>query len=379
MSEATATGYSQPYTSLHRVNHGDWRARLSSLIARHCQQKARDASRTTSRRTQEKAYENVMRLFGWLRVELGFKGLSNPMSLDARHFEALAVHIKEKRERGDFGAAQAAGYATYSRHLARWIGKPELVTVFGKALGRQVCKRQLIAQTDKSWQAAGVDPEQIILAVAQHERWVAMVLCAQHAFGLRKMEAMMLKPLRDILLAKVVGGDKGEWLLVHVHIQDGSKGGRPRLIPVSDPVGLRAAQFLREEIEWMGDREHLPPPSSTLKQNCKTYERTVRRFGITKNALGVTGHGLRTAYACNQLESAGITPTVRGGDGQHQDPVQQQVAYKMVTEAMGHGRVSVIGAYAGCITPQSAARREKALQRATQAAQANQPTQGVRP
>ena len=152
------------------------------------------------------------------------------------------------------------------------------------------------------------------------------------------------------------------------------------MVEVTDTKGLEAAKVLRDEIEWLRDRDHLPPPWRTLRQNCYTYERTMAKFGLTKSRLGVTGHGLRAAYACNKLEVAGITPTVRGGDGQHPDSVQQQVAYKMVTEAMGHGRVSVVGAYAGSITPQSAARQQKAMQRAAEAkarAQALQTPEGV--
>lgn len=359
-----------PYTSLHREKTGDWRARVSKLIAANCQSKSRDASRSTSNRTQERAYENVMQLFEWLRVDLGFKSLANPMSLDERHFLSLAAHLKDKRENGGFGAAHAAGYATYCRHLARWIGKPQLVTVFSTALGKQVCKRQLVAQTDKSWEAAGIDIQKIILDIAKHERWVAMVLCAQHAFGLRKMEALMLSPLRDIRPAREINvrgsdsaSDKFNRGVLHIHIQEGAKGGRPRVIEVSDAQGLKAARLLRDEIEWLGDREHLPPPTHTLQQNSKTYDRTMTKFGLTRKKLGVTGHGLRAGFACNRLQEAGITPTVRGGDGQHPDPVHQQVAYKMLTEAMGHGRISVIGAYAGSVTPEAAARRLKAQQR----------------
>ena len=66
------------------------------------------------------------------------------------------------------------------------------------------------------------------------------------------------------------------------------------------------------------------------------------------------------------LESYDIKPTVRGGDGQHKDPVKQRIAYKATTEAMGHGRISVIGAYAGCITPEQAARQKKARERQAQ-------------
>lgn len=365
-----------------RNAHGDWRKRVASLVAQHCQSKFRDANRTTSNRTQEKAYENVMRLFEWLRTECGFKGLANPMSLDERHFKSLAQLIKDKKDRGDFGAAQAAGYATYCRHIARWIGKPQLVTVFGEELGKTVCKRNLIAQTDKSWEAKDVDPEEKIKEILKHNRWVGLVLCAQHTYGLRKMEAMMLRPLTDIRPIKTVGGTGKEWTHVNLFISHGAKGGRPRVFEVTDHEGLEMAKALREEIKAFGDRDHFPPANKSLHQNIGVYNRTMTKFGLTRKDLEVTGHGLRAAYACNKLEEAGITPTVRGGDGQHEDPVIQSLAYHRVTEAMGHGRISVIGAYAGSITPPSAAKLKKEQQRidrrlAIQALQAEQLTEGA--
>jgi hypothetical protein len=63
------------------------------------------------------------------------------------------------------------------------------------------------------------------------------------------------------------------------------------------------------------------------------------------------------------LQTYDITPTVRGGDGRHSDPDVQRRAYKSTTEAMGHGRISVISAYAGGFTPQAAARQKKAQER----------------
>jgi integrase len=345
---------------LARVESGDWRLRLSALIAKHCKTKVKGDSRTTSHITQKRAFQNVMQVFEWLRRELGFPRLANPMSLDERHFKALAGHIRAKVERGEFGPAQAAGYATYCRHLARWIGKPEFVTVFSEALGRKVCKRQLVAQVDKSWEGNGLDPEKLILEVARYERWVGLVLLAQHAFGLRKMEALRLRPMRDIGPARVAGTGVADWSMVHIYLVDGTKGGRPRVVDVSDPLGVSAALLLREEIKHLDDREFLPPPQFTLAQNQYRYESVMARFGITKKALGVTGHGLRAGFACDRLEAAGITPTVRGGDGQHADPVHQLVTYKQLTEAMGHGRISVVGAYAGAVSPHSARKKAKA-------------------
>lgn len=346
-----------------KTGHGDWRSRIASLVAANYQMKFRDPSLTTSNRTQIKVYGSVMRLFEWLRNDLGYKGLSNPFSLDERHFTSLAQLIVGKVGSGEFGAGHAAGYATYCRHLARWIGKPELVTVFNEVLGKQVCKRNLIAQTDKSWESSGVDSAQMIAKIMKYNRWMGMVLCAQFAFGLRKMEALMLRPLADILPAKVIGGTGGEWTHVYVQITHGAKGGRPRVIEVTDERGLTIAKVLRDEIDWQGDRDTLPPSHKSLKQNSSVYDETMSKFGLTRKELGVTGHGLRAGYACDKLEDSGITPTVRGGDGQHPDPVVQRVAYKRVTEALGHGRISVIGAYAGSISPPSAAKQKKEQQR----------------
>ncbi len=357
---------------------GDWRSRVAQLVAKHYGTKSRDAERPTSYRTQKTAYACVMAIFEWLRKDLGFKQLANPHALDHRHFVALADHLRGKADAGEFGPAHTASFATYCRHLARWIGKPELVAIFSKRLGKEVCKRQLIAVHDKSWTAKGLNPDEIILAVAAYERWMGLVLLAQRAFGLRKMEALMLQPLRDILPAALTNTDRGaskrgkrqndelekDWQLVNVFIRDGAKGGRYRVIPVDDPLGLQVARLLRQDINYRGDRERLPPPGRTLAQNQRFYTDTMERFGLTKAQLGVTGHGLRAGYACDQLQAKGITATVRGGNGQHPDPLHQQVAYKEVTEAMGHGRISVVGAYAGCITPQAHARQKKAAERA---------------
>lgn len=135
------------------------------------------------------------------------------------------------------------------------------------------------------------------------------------------------------------------------------------MLTIDNEDAKEIAWLIRNEITKFGDRETLAPNFFTLKQNAQIYERVLRKFGITQKALGITDHGLRAGFACNMLESFGITPTVRGGDGRHPDPVKQRMAYKETTEALGHGRVSVVGAYAGCITPQAAARLRKKQER----------------
>lgn len=363
---------------------GNWRARVSALVAKHCIVKVRDPSRRTSNRTQVTAYDRAQTIFGWLRKDLGFSGLSNPYSLDERHLTAIAGHIRAKREAGDIGGAMAAGYATAARHLARWIGKPHLVATFNLAMGKEACKRTLVAERDKSWEGAGIALGEKIIEISKYERWVGLTLLSQHSLGMRKTEALMFQPLDDIrpvplAPVRVDLDSKGrpkkvdmtklhwkEWSDgVHVNIIRGTKGKRPRVLTVDhDNDDLkRTVHMFRQELLAYGDRDTFGPPWFTLKQNAATYERVLRKFGITQKDLGITGHGLRAGFAISMLESFDITPTVRGGDGQHPDPVKQRQAYKATTEAMGHGRISVIGAYAGCITPQAAARQKKSHER----------------
>lgn len=391
MSDFHLTGYQLPHYNARRNKAGDWRFRVAELVSQNCGRKARDPSRATSNQTRVSAYENVMRIFTWLRKDLGFKDLANPHSLDERHFQALAGHIKHKREIGDFGAAHAAGIATCCRHLARWINKPELVKVFGDALGKVVCKRDLVADTDKSWEAAGVDFQSTVMDIAKKVRWMAFVLLAQQAFGLRRMEALRLQPLRDLHLIPIVKappaassdpdgkpvrakrpgrkkaatepGPDEEIYGVHIQISDGSKGGRPRFFELTSDWAIQSTKAIRGEIHRMNDGPFLPPSNRSLKQNTRTYMQTLTDFGLTKKELGVTGHGLRAGFACDELQARGITPTVRGGDGQHADAEHQMLAYTAVTESMGHGRISVMGAYAGAITPTMAARKKKKAER----------------
>ena len=360
----------------------NWRARVAALVAEKGGLKVSDSSRPTSNRTRVELNQNAQRVFSWLRQDLGFSGLSNPYHLEEKHLIALAGHIAASKEAGKFGAGMAAGYATICRHLARWISKPHLIEVFNKALGKDVCKRSLIAVRDKSWEAAGVDIEDKILEVMKYEYWVGLALWSQHIFGMRKTEVLMFQPVNDIKpipnakptmvmnkrgrMVKQVLADQHwkEWLGgVLVHIERGTKGKRPRVLTIDDAAAIEKAWVIRNQIIKFGDRETLGPTFFTLKQNAQTYDRVLQKFGITQKDLGITGHGLRAGFACDMLESFDITPTVRGGDGQHPDPLKQRMAYKATTEALGHGRITVVGAYAGPTTPQAAARQKKARER----------------
>jgi hypothetical protein len=281
---------------------GNWRSRVASLVAQKSVSKAKDPARPTSNRTQIVANLNVQSIFGWLRTDLGFGGLANPYALDERHFVALAGHIGTKKEMGQIGSARAAGYATYCRHLARWIDKPELVAVFNQALGKDVCKRSLIADRDKSWSAAGLDTEKKITEIMKAERWVGIALACQKTFGMRKREILMFQPFTDIRAVKSIDAKQQdgkqlrkkrdltachwkEWVGgITIDIVRGTKGKRPRCLYIepTNEIALEFAWQVLQEMNAYGDRETLGPSQFTLQQNSGTYERALIKFGITQ-------------------------------------------------------------------------------------------------
>lgn len=320
-----------------------WRWHFDQLVRRHYGIKREGAGGKTSYRTQEYILETTFLLMNALRDELGFK-LIKPANFDARHALAWAKWINALYHDGQRQPATLAGYATTARHLFRWSDNVRLVEIFDAELDSSAVSRELAASTDKSWEGNAISFEEAFDGTWSLEPWVAMCLAAQETFGLRRREAVMLNPLRDIDLKEGV-----------IRIRVGAKGGRPRLIPIDNHwlhmMGERLIKFvqIRNLQTARDDRESMPiaPEGLSLQQAIKRYANVMTSLGYTKENAGVTGHGLRAGYVCRRLIALGVTPVVRGGDGVHPDAAHDEIAHTLVTEAVGHSRKSVLGAYSG--------------------------------
>lgn len=329
-----------------------WRYWWGSMILANCQNKSRPVRRAgilvagaTSHRTQHLVNELVMKLASVLRFELGFK-LDKPHKLQVRHVAAWAKWLNEKRASGEYLPATCAGYATAVRHICRWSGNAGLVSRFDECLNTGTTARRLLAERDKSWEANQVDINEALLKVWAQEPWVAMCLLAQAAFGLRRREAVQLHPLRDIKL------EEG-----YLHVRDGAKGGRPRIVPIDSDDRREAAITLMDYSRWCNvraarapySRTPMPPEHMALHQALNRYSNIVRRAaGLTLDDAGVTGHGLRAGYVCQRLQELGITAVVRGGTGLLDgDASATARALRQVSESVGHSRPQIVGAYAG--------------------------------
>ena len=207
------------------------------------------------------------------------------------------------------------------------------------------CKRTYTAMDDKSWNGRGLDVESIIGGIAgaggDHQIAAAQLeLCL--AFGLRVREAWLARPLQ--LLDEAIDREI-------LRIQHGTKGGRPRDVPLIDLVQVdvltRVAAFAR------GQHQSMIPLRYELAQWGSRYYTIVRAHGLRRDdkgdAHGVTSHGLRHQYlhalykrlTGNDAPIKGVTTI---------DLDTHRAALKTLIEHAGHSDVRKASAYLGSPT-----------------------------
>lgn len=149
-------------------------------------------------------------------------------------------------------------------------------------------------------------------------------------FGLRAREAMQLRPYV---------ADKG----TYHEVTDGTKGGRPRVVPISTPKQKelleRAKTFTASKLHSTRD------PNRRLSQVKNHFYYVLRHCGITRKD-GFTHHGLRHGYANQRYkEISGKDSPVQGGRMINEE--DDAVARKQVAEELGHSREGITSHYLG--------------------------------
>lgn len=291
-------------------------------------------------KTREERANALFRCFRDLRA-LGYK-IQNPQCLGGRHVQALVgdwtAEQPRSRER-TLSPAMIQSELSHLRTFADWIGKAGLVLPAESYVDSPaLVRRRYIAAEDKSWQARGVDPDTLIEQIAAHDPWVAAQLRVARAFGLRVKEAVMLQPHR------AAKPDEASTPHRYLEVMRGTKGGRLRVVPI-DTEPKRAALDAARKLVGR-ESGHLGNPARDLKQNLDRLHYVMRKFGVTRRALGITAHGLRHGYAADRYEKLSGTPApVRGGHIADRDADLR--ARLGVAEQLGHGRPEIAGVYVG--------------------------------
>jgi integrase len=327
-----------------RGGRQSWKRVLQDLLWTHNDRHA-VKPKSVSFKTQSERAAGLFRCFRDLHA-LGYK-VRNPYCLGGRHVRALVkdwTSPEPRARRRTLSPSMVQTELSHLRTLAGWIGKPGLVlSTDSYVADPALVTRRSAATEDRGWPAREVDPDRMIEDIAIHDPWVGAELRLARAFGLRVKEAVMIQPR----LAERPGGDAASPSEVagpYLEVKRGTKGGRLRRVPI-DTAAKRTALDAAKAL-LTTDAQYLADHARTLAQNLDRLTNVMKRFGLTRQALGVTPHGLRHEYAGDRYEVfAGVPAPVRGGAGT--DPATDLRARLQVAKELGHARAQIANAYLG--------------------------------
>ena len=310
-----------------------WKDELQQLINQRNQYRT-DGS-IASHKTQRERANYLFKFFRDLH-EMGL--MVQPRNLREKHIRAMCKRYEEE----GLSAAAIQTYLSFLRMLCSWIGKAGMIRRTAEYFDDPAkVKRKYAAEKDKSWDVPGVDKQKILGEMLQDHPYVGMQLLMMDAFGLRRKEAIMLRPNL---------AEKGGML----HVVDGTKTGKPRAVPIDTDyqraVLAVAQRSVRIPSAYLGD------PKLGLKENLTKFSNVVHRAGIKKTgegALGITAHGLRAGYAMDFMAHLGLIPVLRVGEANQMPPEKEEAIRQEVALALGHNRTSVTTAYSGKRTTDS--------------------------
>ncbi len=115
------------------------------------------------------------------------------------------------------------------------------------------------------------------------------------------------------------------------------------------PVAAAEQRALLEECKAAVERgDSLSGKEVALKVARRRYKHLAEKLGITRAALGVTGHGLRHGYAHRRYRAVfGEEVPVLAGRATRVTSLEAREAKREIAQAMGHSRASVLWAYCG--------------------------------
>lgn len=252
-------------------------------------------------------------------AEAGFKRLKAD-NLKPKHVTALVERWKEDRiSPGTFKNRMGALRWMYAK-----VGKHFLIPRENSALG--IPDRQYVTNESKARELTPAFGD-IDMIKSPHVR---MSLELQRAFGLRREEALKIRPAWADRGTKLVL--QGSW----------TKGGRPREIRI-------LTQHQREVLDQakaLAGNGSLIPREKNYINHLRTYKRQVAAAGFHKL------HGLRHAYAQERYRQlTGREAPAAGGKSWSEltpeEKIEDGQARLTISEELGHSRQQIASVYLG--------------------------------
>jgi len=319
----------------------DWKRVLDAIVKKYNSQHAK-LYKVVSFKTMKDRETFYFGFFNELRTHTQFRD-ADPRVLRQRHVQAVVARWLER----DMATASIHNYLSFLRTYAGWIGRAGMVREVAFYVGPDSphVHRKQVATEDRSWSAHGVDIEAKIAEVAAFDPWVGLQLEICYRFGARPKEARHFRP-HEALMPRDLAFERDAAAYPEceefVRFAQGTKGGRPRDEPLQTPEQRELLVRLQRIVAkgW-----YVGQPGRTAYQNENRFYNVLRRFGITRSALGVTAHGLRHQSANDGYEAdTGAPSPVRG---QLERPENDADARYRTAIRLGHSRLRSSTFYVG--------------------------------
>lgn len=304
----------------------NWKKTLNEVIKAH-NKAAASGGKAVSFATQEARREILDQGFKEL-LALGYK-LPDVRGFKERHMTALG-HAWEAKE---LSASTIQNRISIFRVFAEWIGKAGMIRGSENYVKNpKSVERHLVTKTDKTWSGQQQTLQEKLLIIEKIDKFVAMQLELQRAFGLRMKEAALLKPHM---------ANKGNYLAVNW----GTKGGRDRVVPIQNAYQRDVLARAKEIMKSTNDS--MTPKNFNFKQWKNHYYHVCRQAGISRKD-GITSHGLRHERL-NEIyqEITDQLSPIKGGSTSAKNARVHEIAKQEIAEVAGHCRKSISGAYIG--------------------------------
>ena len=266
-------------------------------------------------------------------------GIRDLRKVERSHVQAYAEHLNKRYEQGEIKAGTPQDYLSKINVAMENARLDQECRVRGKT-DAGLPSKSGIAEADRSTPQHNFDAAKQLVT----ER-LSVQLDLQREIGLRFKESSLIDARAVLKHAEQTG---------KIKIDDGTKGGRPREIPVTSQAQINALKHAAEIQQ--GDRSLIPADLKWVQYQNQCYR------DISKTDLHF--HGNRHHYANERYHAlTGVKSPVRAGvahGAAHHQYIAQNLnisisearildkeARLQVSEELGHSRVSITNNYLG--------------------------------
>ena len=236
-------------------------------------------------------------------------GLNSIKDIKPTHVQRYFAELRD----GGMSPGRMANHATAMRLLCRMLGKSEIVPS-NREIG---CSRNQGNRTKNANIRMDVEKTSEVRSRLSENNRIAYDMA--RAFGLRQKETL--------LSYQTVERDGSTYLIV-----EGAKGGRPREIKISNDFQRTTLDSNRNYRIVHGGK--LIDGKLSLKQGLKALQNELSAAGATRDSRA-NMHTLRRDWVIERCQLIAAAPTD-----------ERQALVANLVEELGHGRISVILAYA---------------------------------